>query len=110
VSCRRSRAGGWRGAREGRAPAWARQDDGSAGRKGGAIPRASAERVIDDQLTQAGIDQQLLALEASALQRGQSLGSGFGYPVTLEKVARWSASVEDRGYQLAPASALAAKR
>jgi polysaccharide deacetylase 2 family uncharacterized protein YibQ len=85
-------------------------DDGSAGRKGGAIPRASAERVIDDQLTQAAIDQQLLALEASALQRGQSLGSGFGYPVTLEKVARWSASVEDRGYQLAPASALAAKR
>lgn len=85
-------------------------DDGSAPRRGGAIPRASAERVIDDQLSQAAIDQQLLALEASALQRGQSLGSGFAYPVTLEKVARWAAGVEERGFQLAPASAIAAKR
>jgi len=85
-------------------------DDGSAARRGGSIPRASAERVIDDQLSQSAIDQQLLALEASALQRGQSLGSGFAYPVTLEKVARWAAAVEERGYQLAPASALAAPR
>jgi polysaccharide deacetylase 2 family uncharacterized protein YibQ len=85
-------------------------DDGSAARRGGALMRASAERVIDDQLSQAAIDQQLLALEASALQRGQSLGSGFAYPVTLEKVARWASEVEGRGYQLAPASALATKR
>lgn len=85
-------------------------DDGSAARRGGALMRASAERVIDDQLSQPAIDQQLTALESSALQRGQSLGSGFAYPVTLEKVARWSAEVEGRGYQLAPASALAAKR
>jgi polysaccharide deacetylase 2 family uncharacterized protein YibQ len=83
-------------------------DDGSAGRRtGGGAPRASAERVIDDQLTGSAIDQQLLALEAGALQRGQALGSGFAYPVTLEKVARWADSVEQRGYQLAPASALA---
>jgi polysaccharide deacetylase 2 family uncharacterized protein YibQ len=83
-------------------------DDGSARRRtGGGVPRASAERVIDDQLTQAAIDNQLLALEASALQHGQALGSGFAYPVTLDKVARWSQSVEQRGYQLAPASALA---
>ena len=51
-----------------------------------------------------------LALEAGALQRGQALGSGFAYPVTLEKVARWAEEVEQRGYQLAPASALTAKR
>ncbi|WP_334164754.1 divergent polysaccharide deacetylase family protein [Phenylobacterium sp.] len=85
-------------------------DDGAAGGQGGGLPRASADRVIDDQLTAKGIDQQLLALEAGALQRGQALGAGFAYPVTLEKVARWTASVEERGYQLAPASALAAKR
>jgi uncharacterized protein len=85
-------------------------DDGSASRRGGGLPRASAERVIDDHLTQAAIDQQLLALEASALQRGQALGSGFAYPVTLEKVARWAGEVEGRGYQLAPASAVAARR
>ncbi|MDB5446418.1 MAG: hypothetical protein JWQ97_1735 [Phenylobacterium sp.] len=86
-------------------------DDGLASRRtGGGAPRASAERVIDDQLTQAAIDQQLLQLEASALERGQALGAGFAYPVTLDKVARWAQGVEQRGYQLAPASALAVKR
>ena len=42
--------------------------------------------------------------------RIQSLGSGFAYPVTLEKVAQWANEVETRGYQLAPASALTAKK
>jgi hypothetical protein len=51
-----------------------------------------------------------MALEGGALQRGQALGSGFAYPVTLEKVARWANEVEQRGYQLAPVSALMAKR
>jgi polysaccharide deacetylase 2 family uncharacterized protein YibQ len=81
-------------------------DDGSAARRGGGMPRATAERVIDDKLAGAAIDQQLLALEAGALQRGQALGSGFAYPVTLEKVAQWANEVETRGYQLAPASAI----
>ena len=82
-------------------------DDGAAARRGGpGLVRGSAERVIDDQLNQTAIDQQLLALEAAALQRGQAMGSGFAYPVTLEKVAQWSRSLEQRGFQLAPASAL----
>jgi polysaccharide deacetylase 2 family uncharacterized protein YibQ len=82
-------------------------DDGSAARRtGGGVVRGSAERVIDDQLNQTAIDQQLLALEAGALQRGQAFGSGFAYPVTLEKVAQWSHALEQRGFQLAPASAL----
>lgn len=85
-------------------------DDGSAARRGGGMPRASADRVIDDKLSPAAIDQQLLALEAGALQRGQALGSGFAYPVTLEKVATWAAEVEQRGYQLAPASALTTRK
>ena len=86
-------------------------DDGSASRRAGdGIPRASAERVIDDQLTQEAINHQLLALEANALEHGQALGAGFAYPVTLDMVAHWAQSVEQRGYQLAPASALAIKK
>lgn len=81
-------------------------DDGSAARRGGGIPRASAERIIDDQLSGAAIDQQLLALEAGALQKGQALGSAFAYPITLSQVSAWAKAVEGRGYQLAPASAL----
>ncbi|HEX5379457.1 MAG TPA: divergent polysaccharide deacetylase family protein [Phenylobacterium sp.] len=85
-------------------------DDGSAARRGGGLPRASADRIIDDQLSVETIDQQLLALEAGALQHGQALGSGFAYPVTLAQVAAWTQTVETRGYQLAPASALTARR
>ena len=85
-------------------------DDGSAVRRGGGLPRASADQVIDDQLAGDAIDKQLLMLEAAALQNGQSLGSGFSYPVTLEAVARWTAALPTRGYQLAPASALMMRR
>ena len=85
-------------------------DDGQAARRGGGMPRASALRIIDEQLSDQAIDQQLLAIEAGALQHGQALGSGFAYPVTLSQVAKWAESLESRGYQLAPASALTQRR
>jgi len=82
-------------------------DDGSAVRVGGGgAPRASADKVIDDQLASDAIDNQLLGLDADALQNGQALGSGFAYPITLEEVTRWVAALPSRGYQLAPASAV----
>jgi polysaccharide deacetylase 2 family uncharacterized protein YibQ len=85
-------------------------DDGSAARRGGDLPRASADRVVDDQLAGDAIDKQLLALEASALQNGQALGAGFAYPITLTQVRAWAAGLPQRGYQLAPASALTTRR
>ena len=82
-------------------------DDGS-GRPGSlaGLPRGSAERIVDDQLTPEAIDRQFLALEAAALQRGGALGAGFAYPLTLEQAARWAQGLPARGYQLAPASAI----
>ncbi len=83
-------------------------DDGSAPRRAGAgLPRASADTVVDEQLSGEAIDRQLQSLEAAALQRGQSIGAGFAYPVTIEAVIRWSQGLAGRGYQLAPASAIA---
>ncbi len=58
-------------------------DDGSAARVGGAIPRASADRIVDDQLDGPTIEAQLTALETQAQRSGQALGSGFAYPITL---------------------------
>jgi polysaccharide deacetylase 2 family uncharacterized protein YibQ len=81
-------------------------DDGQAAGRGLGVPRASAARIIDEQLSGEAIDKQLLALEAQALQNGQALGSGFAYPLTIAQVAEWARLVEARGYQLAPASAL----
>ncbi len=81
-------------------------DDGSAKGRGAGAPRASADSVIDQDLSADAIDRQLTALEAQATTRGQAFGAGFAYPVTVETVARWADRVEARGYQLAPASAI----
>ena len=82
-------------------------DDGAAAGKGAGPLRASANRVIDDDLSAEAINQQLAALEAAARTRGQALGSGFAYPVTVDQAAIWARGLAGRGFQLAPASALA---
>lgn len=80
-------------------------DDGSAGVSGGPM-RVSADRVVDEDLSAEAINRQLILLEAAARARGQALGSGFAYPVTVDEAARWAQGLADRGFQLAPASAL----
>ncbi|MDO1560194.1 divergent polysaccharide deacetylase family protein [Brevundimonas sp. 2R-24] len=82
-------------------------DDGSARRRPGAFARASADAVVDRTLTPDDVTAALAALEAQAKTRGQALGSGFAYPVTVEAAARWTQGLSERGVQLAPASALA---
>ena len=85
-------------------------DDGSVPRRGGGgAPRASADSVIDETPSGEAIDQQLAKLEVQATQKGQALGIGFAYGVTLDKVTRWAAVLQSRGYQLAPASAVMRK-
>jgi polysaccharide deacetylase 2 family uncharacterized protein YibQ len=85
-------------------------DDGSGARIGGGIQRASANRIIDDDLAAESIARQLAALEAVAKDHGQALGSGFAYPVTIDQAARWAQSAPSRGLQLAPASAVMSRR
>ncbi|KQW86576.1 divergent polysaccharide deacetylase family protein [Brevundimonas sp. Root1279] len=84
-------------------------DDGSMSRKPGAWARASANRIIDEEQSATAIVGQLNALEALAKARGQALGTGFSYPVTVEAAARWTAGLDARGLQLAPASAVTAR-
>ncbi len=85
-------------------------DDGQAANRGGGVRRASAAVHIDADLDSAAIDKQLLALEAQALQSGGAVGTGAGYPLTVSQVQHWATAVRDRGYVLAPASALMALR
>lgn len=84
-------------------------DDGAAGRRGGGWSRASAHLIVDETQTPAAIVAQLNALEAAAKTQGQALGAGFSYPVTVEAAARWTAGLQARGVQLAPASALTSR-
>jgi len=70
------------------------------------LANAAADRIIDVRREADAIDDQLLNLEALALQNQSAIGAGFAYPVTIEQVGRWANDVESRGYQLAPASAV----
>ncbi len=74
------------------------------------IPFAGADRIVDSQPASASIDEQLLTLEALALQNGASLGAGFGYPMTIEKASAWAEGLAAKGYALAPASAVVKAR
>jgi len=85
-------------------------DDGSASQVGGGLPRASADRIVDDQLDGPAIEAQLTALETQATRAGHALGSGFAYPITLEEAARWTQGLSSRGIDLVPASALTTRR
>ena len=81
-------------------------DDGQASGIGGGLRRATMTNRIDGDLDSAAIDNQLLALEAQALQSGGAIGAGSAYPMTLAQVQRWAVAVRGRGYALAPASAM----
>jgi uncharacterized protein len=70
------------------------------------LPSMAADRIIDVRREADAIDDQLLNLEALALQNQSAIGAGFAYPVTIEQVGRWANDVASRGYQLAPASAV----
>jgi polysaccharide deacetylase 2 family uncharacterized protein YibQ len=82
-------------------------DSGIAAGSGGGDLRASGDQVLDGVLSPTAIDEALLRVEATALQKGQGLGMTQAYPLTLRQVASWASQIESRGYQLAPASALA---
>lgn len=71
---------------------------------------AIADRILDENPNPASIDERLFALEALAIQNGSALGSGFAYPATVEQIIAWSEGLLLRGYQLAPPSAIMARR
>lgn len=69
------------------------------------LPFAEAARVIDSDPSGSAIDEQLLHLEAIALQTGRALGTGFAFPITVDQLRDWTATLDSKGYVLAPASA-----
>ncbi|ESQ85793.1 hypothetical protein AEAC466_01050 [Asticcacaulis sp. AC466] len=81
-------------------------DDGQAKGLNGAWARASADRIIDSQINSTAINAQLAGLESTAKSRGQALGTGFAYPVTLAVAQKWAQGLDAKGIQLAPASAI----
>ena len=74
------------------------------------LPAAATERVIDTEASRDAIDQRLQAVEEEARQKGASIAVGFPYPVTIERVAAWTATLAQKGISLAPVSAMVRQR
>ena len=71
-----------------------------------AMPFAGANETLDGIQTALEIDRHLSALEDEARAHGSAIGSGFLYPVTVERVAAWAKGLQGRGFVLVPVSAI----
>jgi polysaccharide deacetylase 2 family uncharacterized protein YibQ len=65
-----------------------------------------ANENLDDIQTALEIDRHLSALEDEARTHGTAIGSGFLYPVTVERIAAWAKGLSGRGFVLVPVSAI----
>jgi hypothetical protein len=67
---------------------------------------AQSGSVIDSIQAPMEIDRALSDLESQARAKGSASGSGFLYPVTVDRVSRWAQGLEGRGFVLVPISAI----
>ncbi|HEX8165648.1 MAG TPA: divergent polysaccharide deacetylase family protein [Beijerinckiaceae bacterium] len=86
-------------------------DDGSSSRSlAGAVassvraPGARADAVLDGSPQAEAIDRELARLEELAKKRGLAIATASALPVTVERIQRWSRSLEARNIQLVPVS------
>lgn len=62
---------------------------------------------VDTRQTPADIGAELMDIEALALEKGAAFGSGYAYPVTIEAAQVWISQLNEKGFILAPVSAIA---
>lgn len=74
------------------------------------LPNAVNDRFIDRPASRAAIDAQLLELEQLARAKGATIGVGYPFPVTIERLTQWAPSLKDKGIALAPISSVVARR
>lgn len=68
---------------------------------------AFSNRQIDAQPTAQLVDARLEELERMAKLNGVAIGTALPYPVTLDRLLAWAATLEAKGLALAPVSAIA---
>ncbi len=66
---------------------------------------ARADVVLDADKTAESIDAALARLEAAARKNGSAIGWATGLPLSIERIARFARSLEDKGIALVPVSA-----
>jgi polysaccharide deacetylase 2 family uncharacterized protein YibQ len=71
------------------------------------VPRAISDRVIDAEGGRAGIDAKLVEIERQARNSGHALAFASPYPMTIDRLLAWLPMAQQRGFVLAPVSAIA---
>ena len=91
-------------------------DDGSSPRSlasqvagGNSLAFAKANLVLDTVPSAMEIDRALVRLEGMARENGIAIAVASALPVTIERIAAWAKTAENRGFTLAPISAAAAR-
>ena len=74
------------------------------------VPRVLNNRFLDSERTEENIRRQLEDLENVAKTYGAAAGIGGPYPLTLRLVAEWAATLNERGFDLAPITAVASRQ
>jgi polysaccharide deacetylase 2 family uncharacterized protein YibQ len=84
-------------------------DDGSASRSAApsltaaqSMPFAKADFTIDAVPTSAEIDRTLVKLETLAKERGLAVGIASALPISIERIAAWTKTLDSRGIMLVP--------
>lgn len=70
------------------------------------VPSVANDRFIDVEAARGPIDRRLAQLEELALARGVAVGFAQAYPVTIERLRKWIPQMLERGFRLAPVSAV----
>jgi polysaccharide deacetylase 2 family uncharacterized protein YibQ len=84
-------------------------DDGTAPRSvaaplaaGQSVPFGKVDLTIDTMPTASDIDKALAKLEGLAKERGSAIGLASALPVSIDRIAAWSKTLEGRGVLLVP--------
>lgn len=71
------------------------------------VPRAINDRFLDArEVSRSTVDARLLELESIAGEVGVAVGIGQAFPVTIERIRAWAATLNGKGIVLAPVSAV----
>ena len=66
------------------------------------VMTGSRDIFIDDDRSPAAIARQLALIEDFALKNGNVIAIGHPYPETLKALSKWTKTIKERGFRLAP--------
>ncbi len=70
------------------------------------LPRAINNRFLDTQASRLAIDRRIDEIERIARRVGFSVAVSHAYPVTIDRLERWTGTLDDKKLALVPISAL----